>query len=221
MELKSKEKILSYEEILEKLFKIEIEVMKIHSLSYELNADSFTNTEYMNWFNYSKSKVSSMISKSFSEMKESIKNNNERLINEYLMDKFGKIEIESKKDIKEFLNEYKNFLLNYKEISNYSSDALAILIDFIESKRPDLYKTCYSTLLEKKKLEEKNKDSVIDKLKNSLNKEKERNEKLDQDLKTKEDELNDLESEINKQKRSIKELNEKIAELDQIYKNLN
>lgn len=221
LELKIKNKIFSYEEILDKLLNIEIECIKIHSLSYELNADSFTNSEYMNWFNYSKSKVSSQILKNSTDFKELVKNNNDSLINDFLNSNFEVVEKSSKKDIKTFINDFKSFLLKYNEYANKSTSSLTLLIDFIENKRPDLYKICYNTLLENKKNEEKNKDSQMDKLKISLNKEREKNGKLDADLKSKEDELNDMESEIKKQNRTIKELNEQISELEQSYKLMN
>ena len=217
--LDNAQNICTDEETIEALFLLELESIRIHSYVYEMNTHCFSNTEYMNWFSYSKKKLENNIENKVEQALEFINQNNSELIKNWLEENYNEVYKQTNVGLNEYIIALKSFFNKYST-ENQCNVSLKTLIEFLETKRQDTYKNLIKTINEKKKEDYESKILNLDKIQEEIEVEKKKAAKLQDQADKEEEELNELESSLKKQKRTIDDLNERIKELEQEYKNI-
>ena len=195
-------------DLIKKLFAIKTNAIEKLNEIFKLNVDSFNNSEYLMFFNESKREIENQIEINEKKLEEENDNKsvnfNNDLLNKLYENINNKISNEkyNKNNIDEYLNDYNNFITNFKEKS-LGKTKIVCLNNFLKENKKKFFDYFIN------KFNEENNKKIND-LKNKINDLNNNNKNDEQEINNK----NEEGEEIEKKKRQIKTIQEEIDEID-------
>ena len=206
-------------DLIKKLFAIKTNAIEKLNEIFKLNVDSFNNSEYLMFFNESKREIENQIEINEKKLEEENDNKsvnfNNDLLNKLYENINNKISNEkyNKNNIDEYLNDYNNFITNFKEKS-LGKTKIVCLNNFLKENKKKFFDYFIN------KFNEENNKKIND-LKNKINDLNNNNKNDEQEFNNKNEEgeeiekkIENLNSNIEKKKRQIKTIQEEIDEID-------
>lgn len=206
-------------DLIKKLFSIKTNAIEKLNEIFKLNVDSFNNSEYLMFFNESKREIENQIEINEKKLEEENDNKsvnfNNDLLNKLYENINNKISNEkyNKNNIDEYLNDYNNFITNFKEKS-LGKTKIVCLNNFLKENKKKFFDYFIN------KFNEENNKKIND-LKNKINDLNNNNKNDEQEFNNKNEEgeeiekkIENLNSNIEKKKRQIKTIQEEIDEID-------
>ena len=206
-------------DLIKNLFAIKTNAIEKLNEIFKLNVDSFNNSEYLMFFNESKREIENQIEINEKKLEEENDNKsvnfNNDLLNKLYENINNKISNEkyNKNNIDEYLNDYNNFITNFKEKS-LGKTKIVCLNNFLKENKKKFFDYFIN------KFNEENNKKIND-LKNKINDLNNNNKNDEQEFNNKNEEgeeiekkIENLNSNIEKKKRQIKTIQEEIDEID-------
>ena len=206
-------------DLIKNLFAIKTNAIEKLNEIFKLNVDSFNNSEYLMFFNESKREIENEIEINEKKLEEENDNKsvnfNNDLLNKLYENINNKISNEkyNKNNIDEYLNDYNNFITNFKEKS-LGKTKIVCLNNFLKENKKKFFDYFIN------KFNEENNKKIND-LKNKINDLNNNNKNDEQEFNNKNEEgeeiekkIENLNSNIEKKKRQIKTIQEEIDEID-------
>ena len=194
-------------DLIKKLFAIKTNAIEKLNEIFKLNVDSFNNSEYLMFFNESKREIENQIEINEKKLEEENDNKsvnfNNDLLNKLYENINNKISNEkyNKNNIDEYLNDYNNFITNFKEKS-LGKTKIVCLNNFLKENKKKFFDYFIN------KFNEENNKKIND-LKNKINDLNNNNKNDEQEFNNKNEEGEEIEKKIENLNSNIEKKNDK------------